>query len=277
MDPKTKARASKKLEAIAFQIGYPNKWRAYDFDVTPKEFFANDLAASRWEVARHIAKIGKPLDKDDWQMSPPEVNAYADAQKTLMVFPAGILQPPFFSKSSAPAVNLGAIGMVIGHELTHHFDDEGSQFSEIGNFDDWWLPEDKAKFEAKGNCVADQYSAYEPVPGVKLNGRLTLGENIADIGGVKMAFAAYKRLRADAKEAQVADGFTEDQQFFLAFGQAWCAKVRPDMARTMAQVDPHSDARFRVNGPLSDTPEFAAAFQCKEGAPMRPKNACQVW
>ncbi len=277
MDPKTKARAAKKLDTIAFQIGYPSKWRTYDFEVDPKTFVANDLAATRWEVARHLGKIGKPLDKDDWQMSPPDVDAYADPQKALMVFPAGILQPPFFSKSSAPAVNLGGIGMVIGHELTHHFDDQGSEFTETGNVENWWLPEDKAKFDAKGTCVADQYSGYESIPGVKLNGRLTLGENIADIGGVKMAFAAYRKLRAGATETQVADGFSEDQQFFLGFGQAWCAKIRPETARTMAQIDPHSDARFRVNGPLADTPEFAAAFQCKPGAPMHPKDACQVW
>jgi predicted metalloendopeptidase len=192
MDPKTKARAATKLQAIAFQIGYPSKWRTYDFDVDAKNFGLDDLAATRWEVARHLGKIGKPIDKDDWTMSPSDVDAYADAQKALMVFPAGILQPPFFSKTFSPAVNLGAIGVVIGHELTHHFDDEGSQFTETGNMENWWLPEDQAKFEAKGSCVADQYSAYEPVPGVKLDGRLTLGENIADIGGLKMAFAAYR-------------------------------------------------------------------------------------
>jgi predicted metalloendopeptidase len=277
MDPKTKARAATKLQTIAFQIGYPSKWRTYDFDVDAKTFALDDLAATRWDVARHLGKIGKPLDKDDWGMSPSDVDAYADPQKVLMVFPAGILQPPFFSKSFSPAVNLGAIGMVIGHELTHHFDDEGAQFTDTGNMENWWLPEDRTKFEAKGNCVADQYSAYEPVPGVKLNGHLTLGENIADIGGLKMAFAAYRKARAGATETQVADGFSEDQQFFLAFGQAWCANIRPEMARTAAQVDPHSDARFRVNGPVVDTPEFAAAFHCAEGTPMHPANACQVW
>ncbi len=277
MDPRTKARAAAKLQTIAFQIGYPAKWRAYDFEVDPKNFGVDQLAATRWEVARHLGKIGKPLDKDDWFMSPTDVDAYADPQKALMVFPAGILQPPFFSKGFSPAVNLGAIGVVIGHELTHHFDDQGAQFTETGNLDNWWLPEDRAKFEAKGSCVADQYSAYETVPGVKLNGRLTLGENIADIGGVKMAYAAYRSARASAPETQVADGFTEDQQFFLAFGQAWCAAVRPEMARTLAEVDPHSSPRFRVNGAISDTPEFAAAFHCAEGAPMHPASACQVW
>ena len=277
MDAATKKRAASKLQAIAFQIGYPSKWKTYDFEVDEKSYAGALLAARKWDIARHLAKIGKPLDKTDWGMTPPQVNAYADPQKTLMVFPAGILQPPFFDKSFPPAVNLGGIGMVIGHELTHHFDDQGAEFTETGNVESWWTPEVKAKFDAKATCVAEQYSGYEVVPGVKLNGRLTLGENIADIGGVKMAYAAYRRMRAGATETQVADGFSEDQQFFLAYGQAWCTKTREELARTLAQVDPHSAPEFRINGASADVPQFAQAFSCAEGTPMHPKAACEVW
>ena len=277
MDAATKKRAAAKLEAIAFQIGYPSKWKTYDFDIDAKGYAADLLAARRWDIARHLAKIGKPLDKTEWGMTPPQVDAYADPQKMLMVFPAGILQPPFFSKAFSPAVNLGAIGMVIGHELTHHFDDQGSQFTETGDVASWWSPEVKAKFDAKGTCVADQYSAYEAVPGVKLNGRFTLGENIADIGGVKMAYAAYHQMRKGAEETQVADGFSEDQQFFLAYGQVWCTLIRDELARTAAQTDEHSPPKFRINGALADVPEFGRAFACAEGTPMRPKTACEVW
>jgi predicted metalloendopeptidase len=277
MDEPTKKKAYSKLKAIAFQIGYPVKWKSYEFDIDPKAYAQSSMAARQWDTARRLAKIGKPLDKNDWEMTPPQVNAYADPQKALMVFPAGILQPPFFSKAFSPAVNLGGIGMIIGHELTHHFDDQGAEFSETGNVEMWWSPDVKKKFDDKATCVADQYSAYEVMPGVKLDGRLTLGENIADVGGVKMAFAAYKRLRVNAAETQVADGFTEDQQFFLAYGQGWCTVVKDELARTLAQTDPHSAPRFRVNGAVSDVSMFAEAFHCAAGTTMRPKNACEVW
>ena len=277
MDEPTKKKAYSKLKAIAFQIGYPVKWKSYDFEIDAKSYAQSSMSARQWDIARRLAKIGKPLDKNDWEMTPPQVNAYADPQKALMVFPAGILQPPFFSKAFSPAVNLGAIGMIIGHELTHHFDDQGAEFSETGNVEMWWSPDVKKKFDDKATCVADQYSAYEVMPGVKLDGRLTLGENIADVGGVKMAYAAYKKLRAGATETQVADGFTEDQQFFLAYGQGWCTVVKDELARTLAQTDPHSTPRFRVNGAVSDTSLFAEAFHCAPGTGMKPKNACEVW
>jgi predicted metalloendopeptidase len=193
-----------------------------------------------------------------------------------MVFPAGILQKPFYSVDSSVAVNLGAMGMVVGHELTHGFDDQGSQFDAVGNMANWWQPETEKQFKQRTQCVIDQYSGYA-IAGTKVNGALTVGENIADIGGVKLAFAAYKALRASAPETIVADGFTEDQQFFLSTGQAWCAKARPEFEQMLVSVDPHSPPKFRINGSMSDTPEFAKAFRCKAGSKMRPQKACTVW
>lgn len=277
MDQKTKARAMEKLRAMAYLIGYPDKWRTYDFKVDAKTYAQNVFAAREFEEKRRLAKIGKPFDRDEWQMSPPAVNAYYDPQRNHMVFPAGILQSPFYSVKSAVAVNLGSIGLVVGHELTHGFDDEGSQFSGNGNLENWWEPAVSERFKAKTSCVADQYSAYEVAPGMKINGRLTLGENIADMGGLKLAFAAYREMRKGAASMTVADGFTEDQQFFLAHGQVWCSKMRPEIERIMVLTNPHSPPRFRVNGPLSSMPQFAEAFSCAKGTPMRPEKTCSVW
>ena len=277
MDGATKQKASEKLGKMAYLIGYPKKWRDYQVDVDAKSFAASTLSAHRWETKRRLTKIGKPLDREEWEMTPPTVNAYYNPAKNQMVFPAGILQTPFYGPKASLAVNLGGMGMVVGHELTHGFDDEGSQFDGDGNLKNWWEGDVRTKFDEKGTCVADQYGSYEPVPGVKQNGRLTLGENIADIGGVKLAFHAYRKLRAAADEVDVADGFTEDQQFFISVGQIWCMKSREEEARKRALTDPHSAPKFRVNGSLSDTPEFAQAFSCKEGTPMRPKKACSVW
>jgi putative endopeptidase len=277
MDAATKEKAYEKLRAMAYLIGYPNKWRVYDFEVKPGQHAANLLAARAFDFRRRLRKIGKPVDREEWGMTPPTVNAYYRGTMNHMVFPAGILQPPFFNVSAAIPVNLGAIGMVVGHELTHGFDDKGSQFDAKGNLHNWWTDDVRAKFKAKTDCVDKQYSGYEPIPGVKLNGQLTLGENIADNAGVKLAFRAYRALRKDAKDAQVASGFTEDQQFFLGVGQVWCTKQTDEFTRLRASTDTHSPPRFRVNGPLSNLPEFAEAFQCKEGAPMRRPSACTVW
>lgn len=277
MDEGTKQRALAKLGAMAYLIGYPDKWRTYDFEVDPKAYAKNELASRAFDVRRELGKIDKPVDRDEWQMSPPTVNAYYDPQRNHMVFPAGILQPPFYSVKSAVAVNLGGIGMVVGHELTHGFDDEGSQFDAKGNLEDWWAKEVGAAFREKTGCVEAQYSAYEALPGLKLNGKLTLGENIADLGGLKLAFMAYREMRKGAAEQTVAGGFTEDQQFFLAHGQAWCGKMRDEALRLMVQVNPHSPPRFRVNGPLANLPEFGEAFRCAPGAPMRPARQCAVW
>lgn len=277
MDEATKKRAIEKLNAMAYLIGYPSKWKTYDFEVDPKAFAKSALAARAFATKRDLDKIGKPLDRDEWQMNPPMVNAYYDAQRNHMVFPAGILQPPFYSVKSSIPVNLGGIGMVVGHELTHGFDDEGAQYDAKGNLEDWWSPKVGEAFKAKTGCVADQYAAYEPLPGVKLNGKLTLGENIADLGGLKLAFAAYRAMRAGAAEVAVAGGFTEDQQFFLAHGQAWCGNSREESTRMLAQVDSHSPPRFRVNGPLTNLPEFGEAFKCAVGSPLRPAKTCSVW
>jgi putative endopeptidase len=277
MDKATKERAFKKLTAMTYQIGYPNKWRAYTFKIDPKAFGANALAAQKFETARQVAKIGKPDDRDDWYLTAPTVNAYYDSSRNGMVFPAGILQPPFYSVDASVPVNLGAMGMVVGHELTHGFDDQGSQFDADGNLKNWWEPSTEKEFKARTKCVIDQYSKYEVVGGGKVNGANTVGENIADIGGVKLALAGYRALRSTAADTVVADGFTEDQQFFLGFGQAWCAKFRPDFEKMMATVDVHSPAKWRVNGALQATPEFARAFRCKAGAKMTPAKACVVW
>ncbi|APR80935.1 Metallopeptidase [Minicystis rosea] len=277
MDKATKQKAKEKLDAMAYLIGYPKKWRSYEFDVKAKSLLENALAARTSDLKRHLDKVGKPVDREAWQMTPPTVNAYYDPQLNQMVFPAGILQPPFFSPKASIPVNLGGMGMVVGHELTHGFDDQGAQFDAKGNLANWWSDQDVARFKGKTDCVSDQYGGYETLPGVKLNGKLTLGENIADGGGVKLAFHAYRAMRKDAPEVVKAGGFTEDQQFFLGVGQAWCFKQSDEMARLRAQVDPHSPARFRVNGPLSNSPEFAEAFSCKAGTPMHRENACKVW
>ena len=277
MDATTKSRAADKLKVMTYQIGFPRKWRDYTFKLDPKTWAANAIAANRFEAARQLAKIGKPVDKDDWQMTVPQVNAYYDPQLNGMVFPAGILQPPFYSVTSAVQVNLGGIGMVMGHELTHGFDDQGAQYDAVGNLTNWWQPDTETQFKSRTQCVSDQYSKYEIAGGGHVNGALTLGENIADIGGIKLAFTAYHQLRSTAPDAMVADGFTEDQQFFLSFGQSWCAKLRPDFEKLLVATDPHSPAQWRVNGTLQATPEFAKAFGCKAGSKMLPAKQCTVW
>jgi putative endopeptidase len=275
MDASTRARASEKLAAMKFLIGYPDVWRTYDFEVRRGDYAGNVLRGRAFDLKRDLGKIGKPVNREEWYIGAASVNAYYDAQLNHMAFPAGILQPPFYDVKNALPVNLGAIGIVLGHELTHGFDDEGSQFDAKGNLENWWTPEVRQHFEQKTSCVADQYGAYESLPGVKLDGRLTLGENIADLGGVKLAFLAYRALQG--KAAVAADPRAGDQQFFLSVGQTWCAKYRPELARMLARVDPHSPPRFRLQGPLSNMPEFAQAFSCPAGSPMQAKNACTVW
>lgn len=277
MAPATRARAREKLRLVANKVGYPDRWRDYSaMRVTREGHLANALAAARFEVQRRLSKIGKPLDRGEWLMTPPTVNAYYDPSLNEMVFPAGILQPPFWSRAAPEPVNFGAIGMVVGHELTHGFDDEGRKFDGHGNLVDWWAPEDGPRFEARTACLVNQYGAYEPVPGARLNGELTLGENIADLGGVKLAWTALQA--AGGATAPVA-GFTPGQQFFLGLAQIWCSAEREPYARLMAATDPHSPPRFRVNGSLANFPAFARAFQCPEGSPMaRPAaERCEVW
>jgi putative endopeptidase len=277
MDAPTKDKAKIKLQKMVRLIGYPDKWRTYDYAIDPKSFTATELAATKFETGYQLGRIGKPVDKGEWQMTPPTVNAYYDPQLNEMVFPAGILQRPFYDVKANDAVNLGAMGMVVGHELTHGFDDQGAQYDGDGNLSGWWPDSVTTTFSTRTQCVAGYYGNYEVIDGKKLNGELTLGENIADMGGVKLAFAAYRAARADAKQVSVAEGFSEDQQFFIAVGQAWCTKRSDEIERVRLTVDPHSTPHFRVVGALSSLPEFGDAFQCKPGAPMRPQNVCKVW
>jgi putative endopeptidase len=277
MDPTTKAKAKTKLTAMSYQIGYPRKWNSYPFRVDRATWAANALAATRAYSARQLAKIGKPVDKDDWEFPAQEVNAYYNPQLNGMVFPAGILQPPFYSVESAIPVNLGGMGVVVGHELTHGFDDQGAQYDAEGNLANWWQPDTERQFKQRTQCVIEQYSRYEVVGGTKLNGANVVGENIADIGGVKLSLAATRQLRASAPDTVVADGFTEDQQYFLGFGQSWCAKFRPELEKLLATVDVHSPPKWRVNGALQATPDFAKAFRCKAGSKMVPAKQCVVW
>lgn len=278
MDQATKDKAREKLTKMAYLIGYPAKWRTYDFKVDPKSWAATGLASRAFDQQFRLGEIGKPVDRERWGMSPPTVNAYYRGTMNHMVFPAGILQPPFFDVKAHVPVNLGAMGMVVGHELTHGFDDKGSQFDAQGNLVNWWTDDVRKRFTGKTDCVVNQYSNYEVLPGVKLDGKLTLGENIADNAGVMLAFHAYHALRAGAEEVLEAGGFTEDQQFFLSAGQIWCTKMSDEMARLRATIDTHSHPRYRVNGPLSNLPAFAEAFQCKAGSGMsRGADACTVW
>jgi putative endopeptidase len=276
MDDATRSKAEGKLAKIVNKIGYPSKWRSYDgLAIDRASLLANAERANAFEAKRELAKVGKPVDKEEWQMTPPTVNAYYEPTMNEMVFPAGILQVPFYGKEQTPALNFGAIGMVVGHELTHGFDDEGRQFDADGNLRDWWSPVVSAEFDKRAACVEHQFDAYVPVDDMHIKGKLTLGENIADLGGLKLSFAALQR---EAGSLPNVGGFTPSQQFFVGFAQAWCANYRPEALRLLVATNPHSPPKFRVNGPLSNLPEFAAAFQCKEG-PMVPPAAkrCEIW
>ena len=277
MSDETKKQAQVKLDAIRNHIAYPDKWRDYStVKIDPKDFFGNSLRASVFEVNRNVQKIGKPIDRDEWSMTPPTVNAYYRAAMNDINFPAGILQPPFYDKTADDAVNYGGIGAVIGHELTHGFDDQGSQFDAKGNFNSWWTPADRAEFDKRTTCIADEYSSFVATDDVHLNGRLTLGENTADNGGIKIAFMALQNA-LKGKDIPKMDGFTPDQRFFLGFGQIWCQNVTPETSRVLAKTDPHSPGVYRVNGVVQNSAEFQKAFGCKAGQPMVRENACRPW
>jgi putative endopeptidase len=277
MTPATKQQALAKLKAITNKIGYPNKWRDYSSVLIKRDDAAgNGMRADQFEFLRQLNKIGKPVDREEWGMTPPTVNAYYDPLLNNINFPAGILQPPFFDNHSEDATNFGAIGVVIGHELTHGFDDEGRQFDAKGNLRDWWTPADAKAFEERSACIAKQYSNFSPVPGVYLNGKLTLGENTADNGGVRVASMALANTIGNADQKKV-EGFTTPQRFFLAFAQVWCENQREEALRLRVQTDPHSPGRFRVNGVVQNMPEFQKAFSCKAGQPMVSAQACRVW
>jgi putative endopeptidase len=273
----TKQIAIAKLGKTLRMIGYPDQWKAYDYSVKRDDFAGNALRADAFEIHRELARAGKPVDRGEWQMNAYQVDAYYNASANHTALPAGILQPPFFGPDRTVAANLGGIGMVIGHELTHGFDDQGAQFDAEGNLKNWWQKADLARFTDKGTCVADQYSGFEALPRRYVQGQLTVGENIADMGGVKMAFKAYRALRKDAVKTYVADGFTEDQQFFLAVAQGWCGRERPAETERRLTSDPHAPSKFRIYGALRNLTELADAFRCAAGTPMRPARTCTVW
>jgi endothelin-converting enzyme/putative endopeptidase len=277
MTPASKQQALVKLGEVTNKIGYPDKWRDYSsVKIARGEAVVNDERATEFEVQRRLSKIGKPVDRSEWSMTPPTVNAYYSPLQNNINFPAGILQPPFFDNRMDTAVNYGAIGSVMGHELTHGFDDQGRQFDGQGNLRDWWTPEDATEFEKRAECFIKEYSAFTPVDDVHLNGKLTLGENTADNGGVHLSFMALMKSMEGKPQPKI-DGFTPQQRFFLGYSQVWCQNVRPEAARMRAQIDSHSPGRDRVNGVLGNMPEFREAFACHEGQPMVHAPACRVW
>ena len=277
MSEATKKQALEKLHAIVNKIGYPDKWRDYSSIRLDRADFAGNVSrAAAFESRRDIAKIGKPVDRGEWQMSPPTVNAYYDPQMNDINFPAGVLQPPLFDPNLDAAPNYGNTGATIGHELTHGFDDEGRQFDAHGNLHDWWTPQDAKQFEQRAQCVVDQYAQYTVVDDIKINSKLTEGEDLADLGGTLLAYIAWKRGTAD-QDLKPIGGFTPDQRFFIGMAQWACGSERPETKRVRAITDPHSPNEYRINGVVANLPEFGAAFSCKVGQPMVRANACRVW
>lgn len=278
MDEATRQVAVEKIAAVTRKIGYPDTWEDYSPLSLDGDRFANALEEKRFAFAREKAKIDAPVDRGEWHMPAPLVNAYYNPTNNEIAFPAGIMQPPFFGASLPAPMNYGGIGAVIGHELTHGFDDQGSKYDKDGRLAPWWSKQATKQFESRVACVVDQYGAYEPLPGLRVDGKLTAGENIADIGGVKEAYFAYKTWESEnGAAAPVAEGFTNDQIFFIAWAQNWCFLSTEDFLGRQVETDPHSPGMFRSMGPLADLPQFAEAFECAEGTPMAPKDRCEVW
>jgi predicted metalloendopeptidase len=276
MTAETKKQALVKLRAIANKIGYPDQWRDYSsVAIRRDDPVGNTERANAFEFERQLNKIGKPVDRQEWGMTPPTVNAYYDSSMNDINFPAGILQPPFYDNAMDDGVNFGGIGMVVGHELTHGFDDEGRQFDAKGNLRDWWTPEDAKEFEQRAACIEREYSKFEVAPGAMVNGKLTLGENTADNGGVRIALMAL--LNTIGGTEKKIDGFTPEQRLFLAFGQVWCVNEREAALRMQVKTNPHAPGKERVNGVVQNMPEFQRAFSCQAGQPMVSANACRVW
>ncbi len=280
MSKETKARALEKLAGVANKIGYPDKWRDYSaLTVARDDLFGNSARASAFELKRQLAKIGKPVDRGEWSMTPPTDNAYYDPQMNDINFPAGILQPPNFDMKADDAANYGNLVAVVGHELTHGFDDEGRHYDAHGNLKDWWTADDSKSFEKQASGLIGEYGAFETVKGVNLDGRLTLGENTADNGGLLLSYNAFMSLPStkDAKGTKDADGFTPQQRFFISYAQGWCVNRSDEYAKKAAKTDPHSPGKFRVNGVVANSKPFRQAFSCKDGAPMAPKTINRVW
>ncbi|MGI8656102.1 MAG: M13 family metallopeptidase [Pyrinomonadaceae bacterium] len=280
MSDATKREATAKLEAFVEKIGYPDRWRDYStLKIERASYLDNAARATQFEVNRQLNKIGKPVDRYEWGMTPPTVNAYYNPQMNEIVFPAGILQPPFYDPNVDDAINYGGMGAVIGHEMTHGFDDEGRQFDKEGNLKDWWTPVDMKNFEARADCVVKQFDNFKVEDGINEKGKLVVGESIADLGGLTVAYAAFqKSLEGKPRPANI-DGFTPEQRFFLGWAQVWAEQARPEYARLLVNTDPHPLSRFRVNGPLSNMPAFARAFGCKQNETMvrAETERCQIW
>src|SRR5579862_1569514 len=279
MGEETRKQAAVKLDAIGLKIGYPDKWRDYStYKVDRGLYVWNVQRGEKFAENFQLDKIGKPLDKGQWGITPPTVNAYYSPNRNEIVFPAGILQPPFYDPKRDDAMNYGGMGAVIGHELTHGFDDQGSRFDEHGNLRNWWTDQDLKEFTARGDCVANQFTAMVVEEGLHENGKLVEGESIADLGGLTIAYNAYQKLSAGKKIAEI-DGFTPDQRFFLAWAQIWAGSFRPEYARVIVNTNPHPLNNFRVNGPLSNMPQFAKAYGCKDGDPMvrAEDKRCRIW
>jgi putative endopeptidase len=277
MSAATKQQALAKLHGMANKIGYPDKWRDYSkLEIVRGDELGNVERARKFEFDRQLAKIGKPVDRGEWGMTPPTVNAYYDPQMNDINFPAGVLQPPAFDPKSDAAPNYGDTGGTVGHELTHGFDDEGRQFDAQGNLRDWWTADDGKEFEKRASCISDQYSTYTIVDDVKINGKLTLGEDVADLGGLLLAYMAWKADTTGQTLAPI-DELTPDQRFFVGYGQSWCGQSRDETKRLRATVDPHSPEKYRTNGVVSNMPQFQEAFHCKAGSPMVNQNQCRVW
>jgi putative endopeptidase len=281
MSPETKVKAKQKLHLVADKIGYPDHWRDYSaLKIVRGDAYGNNVRATEFENRRQLAKIGKPVDRGEWGMTPPTVDAYYNPSMNDINFPAGIMQAPFFDPNATDAENYGHVGAIVGHELTHGFDDQGRQFDGNGNLADWWTPEDGKQFDQKADCEVKEYGGFTAVDDVKVNGKLTLGENTADNGGLRLAYMAFLE---DAKRKNIdlatkdANGYTPVQEFFVAYGQNWCGETRPEQLRLQVQTDPHSPREFRVNGVVQNLKEFGEAFGCKPGQPMMPVNACRVW
>jgi putative endopeptidase len=280
MSETTRQEALAKLAAVSLKIGYPEKWRDYsNYHVLPGPYIENLWRGSNFELHRNLGKIGKPLDRTEWSMTPPTVNAYYNASMNEIVFPAGILQPPFFDPEADDALNYGAIGAVIGHEMTHGFDDQGSQYDAKGNLREWWTSEDRKAFQARAECVEKQFSSFVVDGDVHENGKLVLGESIADLGGLNIARAALERALSAKNPPETIEGFTQAQRFFLGYARIWGTNARLEYERMMAVTDPHPLPRFRVNGSVSNMPEFTAAFACPAGSPMARsvETRCKIW
>ena len=277
MGEATRQKAIAKLATFRPKIGYPDVWRDYSsLTIDRGPYVLNVERAREYEFHRLLSKIGRPVDREDWQMTPPELNAYYDAQLNEIVFPAGILQPPLFDPKADDAVNYGAMGSVIGHELTHGFDDEGRKFDAAGNLTDWWTPEDATNYEARARCVETQFDAYE-FEGQHVNGKLVLGESIADLGGLAIAYRAYRGTLAGRAEPAPIEGFSADQRFYLGWARVWGDNVRPEFAKLLMNTNPHPLPQFRAIGAPSNLASFAAAFSCKAGDPMVRTQVCQIW